>query len=168
MDCKSNSVAECGMRGNFKSSGSGPCQVILATEPVPNLMGNFMINRFGADRIVVGIDAKDGLVATQGWVETSSTTAIDLAKSLVLQGLRWIIHTDVSTDGAMKGPNLDAQRDMALAVPTCNVIASGGVSCTEDISKLRELCIECPNIEGVIIGKALYENSVDLNALNQA
>ena len=127
-----------------------------------------MINRFGADRIVVGIDAKDGLVATQGWVETSSTTAIDLAKSLVSQGLRWIIHTDVSTDGAMKGPNLDAQRDMALAVPTCNVIASGGVSCTEDVSNLRELCIECPNIEGVIIGKALYENSVDLNELNQS
>ena len=75
-----------------------------------------MINRFGADRIVVGIDAKDGMVATRGWVETSTTSATELAKSLVAQGLRWIVHTDVSTDGAMKGPNFDAQREMSLFV----------------------------------------------------
>ena len=124
-----------------------------------------MINRFGADRIVVGIDAKDGMVATQGWVETSTTPATELAKSLVTQGLRWIVHTDVSTDGAMKGPNLDAQREMALCVPACNIIASGGVSCTEDITQLRELSIECPNIEGVIIGKALYEKTIELSSV---
>jgi phosphoribosylformimino-5-aminoimidazole carboxamide ribotide isomerase len=121
-----------------------------------------MINRFGADRIVVGIDAKDGMVATQGWVKTSTTTATELAKSLVTHGLRWIVHTDVSTDGAMKGPNLDAQRDMSLSVPTCNIIASGGVASEEDISDLEELSLECPNIEGVILGKALYEKSIDL------
>ena len=124
-----------------------------------------MIHRFGADRIVVGIDAKDGMVATQGWVETSTTPATTLAKSLVAQGLRWIVHTDVSTDGAMKGPNLDAQREMALCVPACNIIASGGVSCTEDITQLRELSIECPNIEGVIIGKALYEKTIELSSV---
>ena len=100
-----------------------------------------MIKQFGADRIVVGIDAKDGQVATQGWVETSTTRAIDLAKSLVSAGLRWIVHTDVSTDGAMQGPNLDAQREIALAVPSCNIIASGGVSCAEDVTQLRELSI---------------------------
>lgn len=127
-----------------------------------------MINRFGVERIVVGIDAKDGLVATQGWVETSTTRAIDLAKSLVAQGLRWIVHTDVSTDGAMQGPNLDAQREIALAVPSCNIIASGGVSCEDDIVNLRELSIECPNIEGVIIGKALYEQTIHLaSVINQ-
>ena len=124
-----------------------------------------MINFFGSDKIVVGIDAKDGLVATQGWVETTNTSAIDLAKNLVKQGLRWIIHTDVSTDGAMKGPNLDAQREMSLAVPKCNIIASGGVSCEEDIINLRELAIECPNLEGAIVGKALYEKTVDLKLL---
>jgi phosphoribosylformimino-5-aminoimidazole carboxamide ribotide isomerase len=121
-----------------------------------------MIKQFGPDRIVVGIDAKDGMVATQGWVETSTTPAKDLAKALVANGLRWIIHTDVSTDGAMQGPNLEAQREISLAVPKCNVIASGGVSCAEDISNLRKLSIECPNIEGVIVGKALYEKTVDL------
>ena len=124
-----------------------------------------MLNRFGADRIVVGIDAKDGMVATQGWVETSTTPATTLAKSLVGQGLRWIVHTDVSTDGAMEGPNLDAQREMSLAVPTCNIIASGGVSCAEDIVELRELSIECPNIEGVIVGKALYEKTIELSSV---
>ena len=124
-----------------------------------------MLNRFGADRIVVGIDAKDGMVATQGWVETSTTPATTLAKSLVGQGLRWIVHTDVSTDGAMEGPNLDAQREMSLAVPICNIIASGGVSCAEDIVELRELSIECPNIEGVIVGKALYEKTIELSSV---
>ena len=124
-----------------------------------------MLNRFGADRIVVGIDAKDGMVATQGWVETSTTPATTLAKSLVARGLRWIVHTDVSTDGAMEGPNLDAQREMSLAVPTCNIIASGGVSCAEDIVELRELSIECPNIEGVIVGKALYEKTIELSSV---
>jgi phosphoribosylformimino-5-aminoimidazole carboxamide ribonucleotide (ProFAR) isomerase len=62
----------------------------------------------------------------------------------------------------MQGPNLEAQREISLAVPKCNVIASGGVSCAEDISNLRKLSIECPNIEGVIVGKALYEKTVDL------
>ncbi len=121
-----------------------------------------MIEKFGPDRIVAGIDAKDGMVATQGWVETTGVKASDLARSLVAKGLRWIIHTDVSTDGAMKGPNLEAQREMALEVPTCNVIASGGVSREDDLFQLRELSVECPNLEGVIIGKALYENTIDL------
>jgi phosphoribosylformimino-5-aminoimidazole carboxamide ribotide isomerase len=124
-----------------------------------------MINQFGADKIVVGLDAKDGMVATQGWVKTSGTSAIDLAQSLVSRGLRWIVHTDVSTDGAMKGPNLEAQQEIAQAVPSCNIIASGGVSCSEDIIKLRELSGECTNIEGVIVGKALYEKTIDISSI---
>ena len=149
-----------------KALDMGLSRIIIGTRACSEPMWVIeMIKRFGSDKIVLGLDAKDGMVATQGWVETSGTTAIDLAKSLVAGGVRWIIHTDVSTDGAMKGPNLDAQRDMALAVPTCNVIASGGVSCPEDINNLRELALECPNLEGVIIGKALYEKTVDLKAV---
>jgi phosphoribosylformimino-5-aminoimidazole carboxamide ribotide isomerase len=65
----------------------------------------------------------------------------------------------------MKGPNLTAQREIAQAVPSCNIIASGGVSCSEDIINLRELSVECPNIEGVIVGKALYEKTIDLSSI---
>jgi phosphoribosylformimino-5-aminoimidazole carboxamide ribotide isomerase len=99
-----------------------------------------------------------------GW-KLPPPVQLTLAKSLVSAGLRWIVHTDVSTDGAMQGPNLDAQREIALAVPSCNIIASGGVSCAEDVTQLRELSIECPNIEGVIIGKALYEKTINLASL---
>ena len=111
-----------------------------------------MINHFGADRIVVGLDAKRWHGCHSGWVETLGTSAIDLAQSLVNRGLRWIVHTDVSTDG-IKGLILKHSGKSA-AVPSCNIIASGGVSCSEDIINLRELSVECPNIEGVIVGKS--------------
>lgn len=121
-----------------------------------------MIKTFGAEKIVVGIDAKEGMVATKGWVEKTSTKAVDLARDLVNQGLKWIVHTDVSTDGAMLGPNLEAQKKMCLEVPQCNIIASGGVSCPQDLVDLRQLGLECQNLEGVIIGKALYEKTINL------
>ena len=85
-----------------------------------------------------------------------------MAKQLEKLGVRWIIHTDVATDGAMKGPNLEAQQKMAEAVPNCQVIASGGVTRESDIADLKNLAIEFPNIEGVIVGKALYEGTVSL------
>jgi phosphoribosylformimino-5-aminoimidazole carboxamide ribotide isomerase len=111
---------------------------------------------------VVGIDARDGLVTTKGWVETTEVTALDLAGQLMDLGVKWIIHTDVATDGAMKGPNLGAQREMAERVPNCQVIASGGVTTEQDVWDLDKLSQELPNLEGVIIGKALYEATVSL------
>ena len=93
-----------------------------------------LVKEYGNDRIVVGIDAKDGMVATKGWVETMNVSALDLAMQLQELGVRWIIHTDVATDGAMKGPNLNAQIKMAEAVPLCKVIASGGVTNEKDIA----------------------------------
>jgi phosphoribosylformimino-5-aminoimidazole carboxamide ribotide isomerase len=124
-----------------------------------------LIEKFGPEKIVVGIDAKDGLVATKGWVETSKTEAIALAQQLESLGVRWIIHTDVATDGAMQGPNLEAQQKMAQSVPNCQVIASGGVTRESDISDLEKLAVQFPNIEGVIVGKALYEGTVLLKNL---
>ena len=172
LDIKKNCKAKIQVGGGIRTQESasfylnnGIDRIVLGTIALenPKIIEQLCENHPG--RIAVGIDAKDGMVATQGWVETSTTPATTLAKSLVGQGLRWIVHTDVSTDGAMKGPNLDAQREMALSVPSCNIIASGGVSCAEDIAQLRELCIECPNIEGVIVGKALYEKTVHLASL---
>jgi phosphoribosylformimino-5-aminoimidazole carboxamide ribotide isomerase len=143
--------------------GLGLDRVIIGTRACsdPEWVGG-LISKFGADKIIVGIDAKDGMVATRGWVETSQTGAIELAKKLVNLGVRWIIHTDVATDGAMKGPNLDAQIKMAQSVPDCNVIASGGVTKESDVTDLENLAVQFPNIEGVIVGKALYEGTVSL------
>ena len=149
-----------------KALSLGLERVIIGTRACeePEWIGS-LVEKFGAEKIVVGIDAKDGMVATKGWVETTKTDAIELAKSLQSMGLRWIIHTDVATDGAMKGPNLDAQKKMAQAVPECQVIASGGVTKESDVDDLRSLSSEQPNLEGVIIGKALYEGTVNLQNL---
>ena len=149
-----------------KALSLGLTRVIIGTRACnePEWIGS-LIERFGPEQIVVGIDAKDGMVATKGWVETSQTEAIELAKKLQALGLKWIIHTDVATDGAMKGPNLDAQRRMADAVPECQVIASGGVTRESDVEDLRSLSSSHSNIEGVIIGKALYEGTVNLQNL---
>ena len=79
-------------------------------------------------------------------------------------GIRWIIHTDVATDGAMKGPNLEAQKIIAQAVPSVR-LTSGGITKESDISDLDNLAMQFPNIEGVIIGRALYEGTVSLEKL---
>ena len=149
-----------------KALNMGLRRVIIGTRACeePEWIGS-LIQKFGADKIVVGIDAKDGLVATKGWVETTETKAVELAQNLQSMGLRWIIHTDVATDGAMKGPNLGAQKKMADAVPDCQVIASGGVTKQTDVDDLRSLSTDYPNLEGVIIGKALYEGTVHLSNL---
>ena len=102
------------------------------------------------------------MVTTKGWVEKTEVGAIDLARRLTDLGIKWIIHTDIATDGAMLGPNLEAQRKMAEAIPTCNLIASGGVSKQKDIDNLSIIARESPNLEGVIIGKALYEGTIEL------
>lgn len=143
-------------------------RVIIGTRACsePDWIGE-LIKKFGPEKIVVGIDAKDGLVATKGWVETSKTEAIALAQQLESLGARWIIHTDVATDGAMQGPNLEAQQKMAQSVPHCRVIASGGVTRESDIDNLEKLAVQFPNIEGVIVGKALYEGSVSLKNICQ-
>jgi len=149
-----------------KALSLGLSRVIIGTRACtdPQWVGE-LIKEFGPDKIVVGIDAKDGLVATKGWVETTKIGAIDLAQQMQDLGVRWIIHTDVATDGAMKGPNLEAQQKIAEAVPSCQIIASGGVTSSGDIDALRELSKSTPNIEGVIIGRALYEGTIELSKI---
>ena len=95
-----------------KALDLGLSRIIIGTRACnePEWVGS-MVEKFGAEKIVVGIDAKDGMVATKGWVETSQTTAVDLAQKLETLGIRWIIHTDVATDGAMKGPNLSTKNN---------------------------------------------------------
>ena len=111
------------------------------------------------DRLIVGIDAHDGYVAVQGWVETSDIRALDFALDLEHMGVGTVIYTDIATDGAMTGPNLPAMAHLAGAV-IMDVIASGGIRNVEDLIALREL--GCPNLIGAISGRAIYEKTLDL------
>ena len=114
---------------------------------------------------MVGIDAKDGLVATRGWVETSTVQATELAKSFEGTGVAAIISTDIATDGTLAGPNIEALRAMAEA-SSIPVIASGGIGTLEDILSL--LSIAPLGVSGVIVGRALYDGTVDLAEALQA
>jgi phosphoribosylformimino-5-aminoimidazole carboxamide ribotide isomerase len=111
------------------------------------------------DQIVVGIDARAGKVATRGWLETSEVLATELAQRMAIAGVAAIIYTDIYRDGTMKGPNLEALRELAgaIAIP---IIASGGVSSVRDLLSL--LSLESLGVTGAIVGKALYTGEVSL------
>ena len=111
-------------------------------------------------RIVVGIDAKSGLVAVQGWAELTDITAVELARKFENCGVSAIIYTDISRDGMMSGPNIDATRALAEAI-SIPVIASGGVSSLKDIENL--MAIEKSGVTGAITGKAIYTGAINLN-----
>lgn len=110
-------------------------------------------------RIVVGIDAKNGMVAVQGWAEVTNITAVELARKFEDCGVAAIIYTDISRDGMLQGPNLEATRALAEAV-SIPIIASGGVSSLKDIQNLMD--IESSGISGVITGKAVYTGAIQL------
>lgn len=116
------------------------------------------VAKFG-ERIIVGIDARDGRVAVSGWQETSDVAAVDLALQMQALGVGKLICTDIATDGMMTGPNIESLRTMAEALET-PIIASGGVSKLEDIVAVKAL--EPLGVTGVITGKALYEGVLDL------
>ncbi len=117
-------------------------------------------------RLVLGIDARNGWVATQGWLETSQVSAIELAERFADTSLAAIVYTDISKDGMLAGPNLEAMSEMKAAT-RFPVIASGGVSCQEDILQLA-----ARRLDGCIVGRALYEGRVQLPgvlaAINQS
>jgi len=111
-------------------------------------------------RIVVGIDAKNGMVAVQGWAELTDVTAVDLAKKFEGFGVSAIIYTDIARDGMLQGPNLEATRGLAESI-SIPVIASGGVSTLKDIENL--MAIESSGVSGVITGKAVYTGAISLS-----
>ncbi|ADL12966.1 1-(5-phosphoribosyl)-5-[(5-phosphoribosylamino)methylideneamino]imidazole-4-carboxamide isomerase [Acetohalobium arabaticum] len=135
-------------------------RVIIGTAAVenPDLVVR-AIDNFGSDRIVIGIDAKDGYVATEGWLETSDTTAVDLGKAMQQKGVKRVVFTDISKDGTLTGPNIENTKELACKTEL-KVIASGGVSQLADIEAIAEL--EEFGVEGVITGKALYSKDLDL------
>ncbi len=119
-----------------------------------------MLEKFGSDKIVLGIDAKNGKAAVSGWLEDSGLDAFTLAAKFADFGVRRIIYTDIATDGMLTGPNLEAQSTICDKVPNCKIISSGGVASPEDIANLAKL--NKPNLEAVIVGKALYEKKASL------
>jgi phosphoribosylformimino-5-aminoimidazole carboxamide ribotide isomerase len=117
------------------------------------------------EKIIIGIDARNGLVATRGWLETSSVLATQLAVQMQELGAAAIIYTDINRDGTLQGPNLDALRELAAAI-SIPVIASGGVSSVTDLLSLSAL--EPQGVTGVIVGKALYTGNIILKEGLQA
>ena len=118
------------------------------------------------ERIVVGIDARDGFVQTRGWVETTAVKATDLASAVAKAGVKTIIYTDTATDGMLGGPNLAQMAAICDAAPTCQITASGGVSSPYDIENLKAL--ERGNLRAAIVGKALYDGRTTLSEMNLA
>ncbi|MCK5381090.1 MAG: 1-(5-phosphoribosyl)-5-[(5-phosphoribosylamino)methylideneamino]imidazole-4-carboxamide isomerase [Candidatus Latescibacteria bacterium] len=135
-------------------------RVILGTVAVtdPDLVRR-AIERFGPKKIVVGIDAKNGKVAVKGWEEISEVPALELTRKMKGLGVERIIYTDISKDGMMVGPNTAATKQLAQQ-SGLKVIASGGVSTLEDVRNVAAL--EPFGIDGMIIGKALYEGAINL------
>ena len=135
----------------------GAGRVVLGTSAVgdPGLVET-ACSRFGPEAIVVGVDARDGLVATRGWLESSGVAAIDLVHKMTSLGVTRFVYTDIARDGTMTEPNFQAIEDLMKATGAV-VIASGGVSTLEHLGRLARL-----GVDGAIVGKALYEGAIDL------
>lgn len=139
-----------------KIFAAGASRIILGTSAVqsPKLVEE-ALDRFG-DRIAIGIDARDGLVAVEGWEKTSEFSAVSFARKMCEMGVKTIIYTDISRDGMLSGPNLAAMSQMVDSVDA-DIIASGGIGRSKDITDLKKT-----GVSGAIIGKALYTGAVDL------
>ncbi|MFP7571222.1 1-(5-phosphoribosyl)-5-[(5-phosphoribosylamino)methylideneamino]imidazole-4-carboxamide isomerase [Marivita sp. S2033] len=136
----------------------GLARVILGTVAVENPGLVRDAARAFPGRVAVGIDARNGRVATKGWAEETNVMVTDLARSFEDAGVAAIIYTDINRDGAMQGPNVQATADLARAV-SIPVIASGGVSSLDDLIALRDCGA---NLNGAISGRALYDGALDL------
>lgn len=136
--------------------GWGVNRVVIGTKALQSPTWLEAMCRKWPDKILLGIDARDGLVATHGWLDVSQTSALDLARSLEHLPLAGIVYTDIARDGMMRGANVEAMAQMCGAVKL-PVIASGGVTTLEDIRRLAEL-----PLEGCIVGRALYEGKISI------
>lgn len=149
----------CELGGGMRDEGAirnaldaGAARVIIGSRAAGDVaFVREMCEKFGGEKIAIGIDARDGKVATQGWTKDSGVSADDLALAVAEAGVGALIYTDIATDGMLKGPNLSAMEHMVRLVPV-PVIASGGVSGPADVVALAGI----HGLHGVIMGKALY------------
>ena len=115
------------------------------------------VEKFGSEKIVVGIDAMNGMVATEGWLETSDVNYIDLANQMIKSGVKYFIFTDISKDGTLSGVNREQLQALADGTQDCNIIASGGVHTMDDIKACKEM-----GLYGTICGKSIYKGTLNL------
>lgn len=120
------------------------------------------LDKFGSDKIVVGIDTKDGYVATEGWLETSTVDYISLAKEMEKMGVELFVYTDVDRDGTLAGPNFDHYERLVSELTSAKVIASGGIAELSDLTKLQDI-----GVAGTIVGKAYYNGNIFLDELKE-
>jgi phosphoribosylformimino-5-aminoimidazole carboxamide ribotide isomerase len=153
----------CQLGGGLRSEqdieqvlGWGVTRVVIGTRALTDPAWLERMCRRFPDKIVLGIDAKAGKVATEGWLKVSEQSALELAQHFVGWPLAALVYTDISRDGMLEGPNVEALAEMASAVPI-PVIASGGVTSADDVRRLTRL-----GLAGCIIGRALYEGRINL------
>jgi phosphoribosylformimino-5-aminoimidazole carboxamide ribotide isomerase len=139
-----------------RALAAGVARVVIGTRAAesPDFVAR-AVERFGGDKIAVGIDARDGMVAVKGWTLTTGLSALDLARGAAEAGAAAIIYTDITTDGMLQGPNLVATAEVVRAVPV-GVIASGGVSSAADLVKLEQI----GGLAGAIVGRALFDGRI--------
>jgi phosphoribosylformimino-5-aminoimidazole carboxamide ribotide isomerase len=137
--------------------GLGLARLVVGTQAIKHPDWFRAMGRQYPGRLALGIDARDGRVATDGWRETSAVDAVDLAREFASEPLAAIIYTDIAKDGMMSGPNGPAMAAMAAAVPV-PVVASGGVTTADDVRQLAHT-----GVAGCIIGRALYEGTLKLS-----
>jgi len=140
---------------------SGAAQITLGSLAVndPELF-DICLEEYGPERIILGADVKNGLIATSGWEKESGYKLFDFLESFLKKGVRRVICTDISKDGMLQGPAIELYKSILKQFPGIELIASGGVSCIEDVRALNET--DC---KGVIIGKAIYENRIKVEDL---
>lgn len=135
----------------------GVNRVILGSAAIKNkALVKEAIETFGAEKIVVGVDAKGGMVAVEGWLEVTDTTALAFCKELEKMGVQTVIYTDIAKDGMMQGPNIEETKKL-VDETNLQIVASGGVSSLEDLKALEQI-----GVHGAIIGKAIYTGAIQL------
>lgn len=118
------------------------------------------IKTYGAEKIILGADVKNGNIAVNGWKEESQEGLLDFLESYISKGIQYVICTDISKDGLLQGTATELYKEIIAKFPTLKLIASGGVSCVEDLTELKNA-----GLYGAIVGKAIYEGRIKLNEI---
>jgi phosphoribosylformimino-5-aminoimidazole carboxamide ribotide isomerase len=140
---------------------SGICQVNLGSIAVKNQkMVEGWLSKFGSHKIILSADVKNEMIAISGWTENAPSNIEDFLLDYVKKGIQYVTCTDISTDGMLAGPNIVLYKKLVTLFPSLKIIASGGVSSLQDLNELRRV-----NVEGVIVGKAIYEGRISLEEI---